>query len=217
MTLAPATAVTRLVTQRTRVMSPWDSVLLPRPRENGGPTLYPVAKRKRSKKTTFTSGSTFTPIWPTTTPARSVPTTLPRLKPPKRRRPMAKPMARVRNTASSGFSRTFVTNHSIRSLPRSRSRSVGHCAPPGARRARRSERLRLRLLLGGSRREILEQLVRGLGHLLGVLLGLVRDLVRRGAPVQQRLGFRVEDVHHQRADLVLVHGGGGAAHAHAAP
>src|SRR5262245_56687346 len=50
---------------------------------------------------------------PTTTPASSVPTTLPRLKPPKRRRPIVNPMASVRKIASSGFPRTDVANQSM--------------------------------------------------------------------------------------------------------
>ena len=51
--------------------------------------------------------------WPTITPASSVPTTLPRRKLPTRMRPIVKPMARVRKSASSGFSRSVAIAQSM--------------------------------------------------------------------------------------------------------
>ncbi len=81
MRAAAASVVARLIRQSTRVRSACGIAFRPRPRKNCGPTLYPVANRNRSKNTTLTIGSMRRPSWPTKTPASSVPTTLPRLKP----------------------------------------------------------------------------------------------------------------------------------------
>ena len=51
------------------------------------------------------------------TPASSVPTTVPRLNVPMRTRPMANPTASVRKMASSGFWRRAVTRVSISRAP----------------------------------------------------------------------------------------------------
>ena len=50
---------------------------------------------------------------PMTTPASSVPTTLPRLNEPMRSRPMTKPTASVRKIASSGLSLSADTKNAI--------------------------------------------------------------------------------------------------------
>jgi hypothetical protein len=60
--MAAMNAVTRLVVQSTTVSRSCPIAFLPRPRKNCGPTLYPVANRKKSKNTTLTSGEMVTPI-----------------------------------------------------------------------------------------------------------------------------------------------------------
>ena len=55
--------------------------------------------------------------WPISTPASSVPTTLPRLKDPMRIRPMRNPRASVRKIAGSGLPLSDETRHSLGSLP----------------------------------------------------------------------------------------------------
>ena len=80
--------------------------------------------------------------WPMTTPASSVPTTLPRLNEPMRIRPMTKPTASVRKIASSGFSLSADTKNDI-SVPSSPAawrmpppRHAAAARPVAARRAR---------------------------------------------------------------------------------
>src|SRR5687768_18039967 len=80
---------------------------------NCGPTLYPVANRKRSKKTTLTTVGTSMPSCPMSTPASRVPTTLPTRKEPIFRRPSTNPPASVRKIASSGFVRSAVRTYVI--------------------------------------------------------------------------------------------------------
>jgi hypothetical protein len=69
-------------------------------------------KRKRSKKTFLTTGSTLILSCPMTTPASNVPTTVPRLNEPKRNRPIVNPTARVRKIVSSWWFRRASTTYS---------------------------------------------------------------------------------------------------------
>ena len=55
--------------------------------------------------------------WPISTPASSVPTTLPRLNDPMRIRPMRNPRASARKIASSGLPLSDETKYSLGSLP----------------------------------------------------------------------------------------------------
>jgi hypothetical protein len=70
-------------------------------------------KRKRSKKIVFTMAGTLMSSCPIRTPARSVPTTIPRLKLPNLTRPIRKPIASVRKIASSGLFCSAFTKKSM--------------------------------------------------------------------------------------------------------
>ncbi len=105
-------AVSRHVTHRTTVSATCGMASRFSPRKNCGPTLYPVVKRKSKKKIDFTVEGTLMFNCPITTPASSVPTTVPRLKLPILTRPIRNPTARVRKTASSGLSRSACTKKS---------------------------------------------------------------------------------------------------------
>ena len=80
-------APSRQVTHRTTVIASWGRASFFNPRKNWGPTLYPVVKRNRSKKTFFTIAGTLMSSCPMITPASRVPTTIPRLKDPILTRP----------------------------------------------------------------------------------------------------------------------------------
>src|SRR5688572_22740999 len=75
-------------------------------------------------------------------------------------------------------------SHTAAASVGTRQRSTSYLARAGEHLGRGA------LLLLRSRREVLEHLVGGLGHLLLVLLRLVRQLVLGHAPEQQRLGLR---------------------------
>src|SRR6266540_2808234 len=110
--LDAAKALSRQLTHRTTVTASCGSASFFRPRKNWGPTLYPVVNKNRSKKTSFTMAGTLMSSCPMTTPASSVPTTVPRLNEPIRNRPTKKPTASVRKIASSWCSRRAATKYS---------------------------------------------------------------------------------------------------------